>query len=140
GLPIEVEAPNGSVTIDAGDFSVTYRAADGWVGIADRGTQLALDTRITDELAADGMARDVVRHVQDARKKAGLQMEDRIELYLHTESAKLSQAIARHRDYIMAETLVARWSDTPLQGDGVYQSQVSVDGQALQIGLRRLKQ
>jgi isoleucyl-tRNA synthetase len=137
GLPIEVETPSGAVTIDAGDFSVSYRAADGWVGIADRGTQVALDTRITDELAAEGMARDVVRHVNDTRKKAGLQMEDRIELHLHTDSAKLSQAIARHRDYIMAETLVSRWSDTPLQGGGVFSSQVSVDGQALQIGLRK---
>jgi isoleucyl-tRNA synthetase len=137
GLPIEVEAPSGAVAIDAADFSVTYRAPDGWVGIADRGTQVALDTRITDELAGEGMARDVVRHVQDARKKAGLQMEDRIELYLHTDSAKPSQAIARHRDYIMAETLVARWSDTPLQGDGVYSTQVSVDGQVLQISLRK---
>jgi isoleucyl-tRNA synthetase len=137
GLPVEVEAPNGAVTIDAGDFSVSYKAADGWVGIADRGTQVALDTWITDELAGEGMARDVVRHVQDARKKAGLQMEDRIELYLHTDSAKLKQAIAKHRDNIAAETLVARWSDTPLQGDGVYQTLVSVDGQILQISLRR---
>lgn len=137
GLPIEVEAANGAVTIDAGDFSVSYQAADGWVGTADRGTQLAIDTRITDELAGEGMARDVVRHVQDARKKAGLQMEDRIELHLHTDSARLSQAIARHRDYIAAETLAARWSETPLQGDGVYSTQVSVDGQALQISLRK---
>jgi isoleucyl-tRNA synthetase len=137
GLPIEVEAPNGAVTIDPGDFSVGYRAADGWVGIADRGTQVALDTRITDELAGEGMARDVVRHVQDARKNARLQMEDRIELNLHTESAKLSQAIAKHRDYVKAETLVAGWSETPLQGDDVYQTQVSVDGQLLQISLRK---
>ena len=65
-------------------------------------------------------------------------MEDRIELHLHTDSAKLSQAIAKHRDYIMAETLVARWADTPLQGDGVYDVQVSVDGQLLQISLRKV--
>src|SRR5262249_20692620 len=123
-----------------GDFSVSYQAADGWVGIADRGTQVALDTRISVELAGEGMARDVVRHVQDARKKAGLQMEERIELHLHTDSVKLSQAIARHRDYIMAETLVARWSETPLQGEGVYSTQVSVDGQALQINLRKVTQ
>ena len=102
------------------------------------GTQVALDTRITDDLAGEGMARDVVRHVQDARKKANLEMEDRIELYLHTDSAKLSQAIAKHRDYIKAETLVARWADTPLQGDGVYNVQVSVDGQLLQISLRKV--
>ena len=50
-----------------------------------------LDTRITEELSHEGMARDVVRHVQDARKEAGLEMEDRIILYLGTESEKLQR-------------------------------------------------
>jgi len=49
----------------------------------------------------------------------------------------LSQAIVKHREYIKAETLVARWSEAPLQGEGVYQVQVSVDGQRMRIELRK---
>jgi isoleucyl-tRNA synthetase len=124
-----------TVAFDAADFTVSYKAATGWAGIADGDTQVALDTRITDELAREGMAREVVRHVQDTRKKAGLEMEDRIELWLQTDSPKLRQAIDEHRDYIAAETLTVKWATGPL--DGGYQVEVSVDGQPLTIALRK---
>jgi isoleucyl-tRNA synthetase len=136
GLVLEIEFKGGPAALDAADFSVTYQAADGWAGVADRGTQVALDARITDELAREGIARDVVRHVQDSRKGAGLEMEDRIELNLDTDADKLRQAIAAHRDYIGAETLVARWADTPLNGEA-YRANVKVDGQPLRISLRK---
>jgi isoleucyl-tRNA synthetase len=136
GPVLEIECKGGPAALDAADFSVTYQAADGWAGVADRGTQVALDARITDELAREGMARDVVRHVQDSRKGAGLEMEDRIELNLDTDADKLRQAIAAHRDYIGAETLVARWADTPLNGEA-YRANVKVDGQPLRISLRK---
>ena len=49
------------------------------------------------------MAREIVRHIQEARKKAGLEMEDRIELNWASESDKLRQAITEHRDFIAGE-------------------------------------
>jgi isoleucyl-tRNA synthetase len=82
------------------------------------------------------MAREVIRYVQNCRKDAGLEMEDRIVLYLHTDDAELAKAIAEHRDYIAAETLVAQWSDQPT-GDGAYRAEVKVDGKTLIIGLRK---
>jgi isoleucyl-tRNA synthetase len=136
GPALEIASPGGPVSIDTADITVSYRAADGWAGVADRGTQVALDTRMTEALAREGMARDVVRHVQNSRKDAGLEMEDRIELNLDTESDKLQQAITAHRDYIGAETLVLRWADAPLNGQA-YQTQVNVDGQPLRISLRK---
>jgi hypothetical protein len=74
--------------------------------------------------------------VQNSRKDAGLEMEDRIVLYLHTDNADLAKAIGEHRDYIAAETLVAHWSDKPL-GQGAYRTQVKVDGKSLTIELRK---
>jgi hypothetical protein len=65
-------------------------------------------------------------------------MEDRIMLYLGTDSEKLRQAIAAHRDYIAAETLTVQWSSQPLNGSGVHRATVKVDGQALTIELRRV--
>ena len=82
------------------------------------------------------MAREVVRHVQQARKDAGLQMEDRIVLYLHTDAEKLQRAIEEHREYIASETLVARWATKPL-GEGAYHAEVKVDGLPLTIELRK---
>jgi isoleucyl-tRNA synthetase len=120
------------------DFVFEFIGEQGWVGVADHGTQVALDTRIPDDLAKEGMAREVVRHVQDTRKKTGLEMEDRIELSLITDSEKLQQAIAAHMDYIAGETLATKWAAGPLNGDA-HQASVSVDGQPLQIALRKVK-
>ena len=108
--------------------------AKGFVGLADRGTQLLLDARITPELAREGIAREVIRHVQSARKDAGLEMEDRIVVYLHTDDPELKAAIDEHLAYIAAETLTVRWSATPL-GAAAYRSEVKVNGRALTIQL-----
>src|SRR5262249_45986950 len=84
GGTVEIPCPGGPFTIEAADVTVSFKAQAGWAGISDRGVQVALDTRITDELAREGMAREVVRHVQESRKGAGLEIEDRIELHLAT--------------------------------------------------------
>jgi isoleucyl-tRNA synthetase len=135
GESIELAIPGGTVTLEAADLWVTTKAPEGWAGVDDRGTQVLVDARLTEELKREGMARDVVRLVQDLRKQADLQVEDRIVLYLGTESALLRAAIDAHRDYIAAETLTARWSEEPL-GDAAHTVNVKVDGQALTIQLR----
>jgi isoleucyl-tRNA synthetase len=138
GQAIELACPSGPVLLEPGDLFVQLKAAEGWAGLADRGTQVAIDVRISEVLAQEGMAREVVRHVQNARKEAGLEMEDRIVLYLHTDSPNLRAAIAAHRDYIASETLTTQWATAPL-GDGAYRANVKIDGQPLTIELRKLK-
>jgi isoleucyl-tRNA synthetase len=128
--PVEVAG----VPLDAADIAIEYRAAEGWAGVADRGTQVAVDARITDELAKEGLARDVIRHVQEQRKDRGLNIEDRIELYLGTESEKLRAAIEAHRDHIAAETLTVRWADA-LNGED---KEVKIESQGLKIALRKV--
>jgi isoleucyl-tRNA synthetase len=128
-------ADGSSATVEPGDVWMLPKTEKGFAGLAERGTQLLLDARITPELAREGMAREAVRNVQDARKKAELQMEDRIVLYLGSEDAELSAAIVAHRDYIGNETLVRTWSEQPLSA-GAYRAQVKIDGRALTIELR----
>ena len=69
------------------------------------GVMLVLNTEITPELRAEGWARDTVRHVQQLRKEADLNIEDRIRLHYATDSADLAAAVQAWRDYVMAETL-----------------------------------
>ena len=121
------------VLLDSTDIVIDYQAAPGWAGVAEKATQVALDARVTDELAREGLARDVIRQVQDRRKKAGLNMEDRIVLYLQTDSQILQSAIDAHRDHIAAETLTVRWSDSPV-GEVV---EVTIEGHKLKIGVQK---
>src|SRR5262249_30236415 len=109
GQPFELACHGGSVTLEPADVGVQTRAEEGWTGAEERGTQVALDARVTEELAREGMAREVVRHVQQARKDAGLEMEDRIVLHLHTDAEKLKKAVAVYRAYLAGETLVGEW-------------------------------
>jgi isoleucyl-tRNA synthetase len=135
GEPIELETLGGTVLLEPADVVVQERAPEGWAGAADRGTQVAIDSRITEELKLEGLAREVVRHVQELRKTAGLQMEDRIILSLQTESPVLRKAIEVHREYIRRETLAVQLTMEPL-APGAHRGDVKVDGQALTIELR----
>lgn len=136
GGDLQLACPGGVVVLDKNDLLINTRAPEGWAGLTDHGTQLLLDVRITEQLAREGMAREVVRHVQELRKKSELEMEDRIALYLVTESSALRQAIEAHRSYICAETLAIEWANSPLDG-GVHEASAKVNGQALIIQLRK---
>jgi isoleucyl-tRNA synthetase len=135
GAALELALKDEPVVIDSGDFSVTCAAGDGWAAAVDRETQAALDTHITEGLELEGLSREIIRYVQDARKNAKLQMEDRIVLHLETQSPKLLAAITAHLDTIAAETLVAEWADQP--PEGAFVSEVKIDGQPLSIALKK---
>ena len=97
-----------------------------------------IDVRVTEALAGEGMAREVVRQVQELRKKSELEMEDRIALCLGTDSTPLRKAIETHRAYVESETLTIHWSHQPLSGD-THRAHVKIDGQALTIELQKTK-
>jgi isoleucyl-tRNA synthetase len=137
GQPVQLFSSDGALTLDPGDVIMQAKAAEGWAGVTDRGTQVAVDARISTELASEGKAREIVRHVQDLRKKSQLEMEDRIVLYLETESPVLAQAIQTHRSYICNETLASEWSNHRLDGD-VHRANVKIDGESLLIELRKV--
>jgi isoleucyl-tRNA synthetase len=145
GQTIKLMIGDETVEVEPADFTwrlvhppgEKWSPQEDWVGASDKDTQVLLDVFISENLEQAGLAREVVRHVQDSRKGANLKMEDRIELHLATGSAKLQQAIEAHRGYIAGETLTTRWAEGPLNGEA-YQAKVSVDGQPLTIQLRKL--
>jgi isoleucyl-tRNA synthetase len=82
----------------------TQQAAD-WVAADERGVQIALSLVITPELKREGMARDFVRQVQQLRKDADLEIEDRIRVFYLTDDAEVLTAIREWDEYIRSETL-----------------------------------
>ena len=77
--------------------------------------------------------REVIRHVQSARKKAGLQVDDRIMLHLATNDEQLRQALTEYADTIASETLATMKQPS----DVLYQTTATVDGAELQISLAK---
>jgi isoleucyl-tRNA synthetase len=98
-----------TITLGAEDVLVETGSAEGFACGEDAGYLTALDTTETEELIREGLARELVRTVQDARKQAGLEVSDRIVLGI-SGSPGVTAALAEHRDYLMAETLATAWA------------------------------
>ena len=76
---------------------------------ADAGETIALETHITDELRREGLAREVIRLIQDARKADGLDVSDRISLWWEAASPELAAALTQHGPLIAAEVLASEF-------------------------------
>jgi len=81
---------------------------------ADAGETVALEIQITAELRREGLAREVIRLVQDARRADDLDVSDRIALWWAAESPELSVALAEHGQFIADEVLATRFG--PAEG------------------------
>ena len=110
----------GSLDIEADCVIVTERPRTGWAVESAGGETLALDLAITPELRLAGIAREVIRLVQEARKADGLDVTDRIELWWHSDDADVAVALRTHRAEVSGEVLaVAVHDDPPPAGAGL---------------------
>ncbi len=100
------------------------------------GGGLTLDTEISPELKLEGLARDLVRKIQELRKQSGFAVEDRIRLFYEGDGI-LAEALERWRDYIATETLavaVARGAAP----DGASTETLQIEGHDLKVGVVRV--
>lgn len=98
------------------------------------GDSVALDKTITPELRREGLSREIIRHIQAARKKAGLNVDDRINLHIETDDVELESAINEHQVTITLETLTTSFND----GTGYeHQSTASIEGAELKVELEK---
>ncbi len=96
---------------------------------------VVLDSNITNELKLEGIAREVVRLVQQARKEGSLEVDDRISLSLHSEDKELNQAINKFESYIKSETLASNVKMAKNSED--YTVTQNVSGNELSIGISK---
>jgi isoleucyl-tRNA synthetase len=116
---------------------IETESAEGFACAEEEGYLAGLDTTLSPELIREGMARELIRIVQDTRKQAGLEVSDRIELMIAGDSA-VTEAIAEHRDAIMNETLASHWREPPADAGLRVEGQHA--GNAWVVHLARLEQ
>ena len=95
---------------------------------------IEISKHLTPELKREGLMREIIRHVQSARKKAGLQVDDRIELNIASSDAEITQAVDIFADTIKAETLAIKLGSA---ADDMEKYDVKVDGKPVEIYLRK---
>ena len=140
GTAIGIAVAGREHTLSAEDVILTMNAPDGYSVEREGAHAVALDLQIDEDLREEGRAREIVHAVQNARKTAGLQVEDRIELALDGDPA-LIEAAQAHRDYLTGETLAVKLdlADDPTGATEAldYTEQAEINGLALTIALRR---
>jgi isoleucyl-tRNA synthetase len=106
---------DGAVPIGADDVIVTQTPRAGWAVATDAGETVAVDTTVTPELRREGLAREVIRLVQEARKNDGLDVTDRISLRWSARDPDVAAALTEHAALIAGEVLAVEFGpDVPV--------------------------
>jgi isoleucyl-tRNA synthetase len=128
------------VSLEDGEYELKLIASSGAgesvqaAPLGDREGVVILDTEVTPELAAEGLARDVIRVVQQARREAGFDVSDRITLVVEAAAA-VAAAVESHRDFVAAETL-ATSVELGKAGTSAFVGEAG-DGEAVRVGVAR---
>ena len=94
-----------SVSVTHEDVIITETPRSGWAVASDSGETIALDLNVTPELRRAGLAREMVRLIQDARKSAGFEVSDRISCWWTADDVDLAETLTEHGPMIANEVL-----------------------------------
>jgi isoleucyl-tRNA synthetase len=133
-----VSVDGADVEVEPDDVAVTETPRSGWAVASGGAETVALDLELTHELRLAGLARDVVRVIQEARKSAGLDVTDRIEVWWRVGgSPEPAEALRAHAAQVADEVLsVALHEGAPADAQGTYTT--ADDDLGLHVWLRRI--
>ena len=126
------------VTLEAGEFQLRLVPKEGVASapLSTNDAVVVLDTDVTPELEAEGLARDFVRMVQQARKDAGLHVSDRIRLSVGGSDAALA-AIRSHADYVKDQVLATELAFAEAAADAIHTVDGKAGGEPVRLALAR---
>ena len=135
GQDIEIEIGGRPIALTPAEVEVTSAPKEGLALVEEGKVTFALNTQITDELRSEGLARDIVRRIQNQRKEAGFEISDQITVYFKA-GTHITRVLKEFADYISAETLAKKLlnQDTPLTS---HRAQYNLFGEIMEIGLER---
>ena len=121
--------------LEAEDILLQAQDTDGFASAQEAGYTVAVTTAITPELANEGLARELVRRIQDMRRDAGFELADRITTWVSGD-AEVARVVGSQGDYIRAETLTTDLLlDQPPAG--VHSAEQDLEGTRVSLGVRR---
>ena len=107
-----------NITLELEDVEISSKDIEGWLVANEGSLTVALDVTITEELRKEGVARELVNRIQNARKDLGLEVTDKIKLTI-LDDQNLQAAISENKEYIMSETLTLKLVFTDELRNGV---------------------
>ena len=135
GGAIAIELDDGMVALAADEVLIQHEQPEGLAVTTDQGMTVAVDTQLTPELVSEGLAREVVRHIQNLRKAADFKLDDRI-ITTYQADGELMQVIADWSTFIANETLSLELRPCQPEAEAA-QAEDAVSGLQLKLGVRR---
>ena len=132
---VEVKVDDQVITLLPEEVEVRTRPKEGYTLAEEQGITLGVDTVVTEELKKEGLARDIVRRIQNQRKDAGFDIAEQIESY-YEAGPRLTEVFITHGDYIASETLSTSIQKTEPPA-GAHVADYKIDGESLKLGLIR---
>jgi isoleucyl-tRNA synthetase len=126
----------GDWLLEPEEVTLSLEPAPGYAAAADRGVLVVLDTSLSPELVTEGRARAAVRLIQDARKQAGFDVSDRINVR-YSAADGVADAFEQHAAYISRETLATRLEPGLEAVDGWHTAHDEIDGHPVVVAVRR---
>jgi isoleucyl-tRNA synthetase len=125
----------GEFMLEDSEVEIGFKGKEGFDVESEDGMVVVLDTNITDELKKEGYARDVVRTIQEMRKEAGYQVDDKIYVMVEADGA-VEAAVTEFADYIKAETLA---DELQQSGDMEWdkEKELEIGGNNVKIAVRK---
>jgi isoleucyl-tRNA synthetase len=102
GIPIEIDGK--MINLELSDVEISSKDIEGWLVANEGSITVALDVTISEDLRREGVARELINRIQNARKDRGLEVTDRIKLTI-LKFGDLQESIDNNKEYIMSETL-----------------------------------
>ena len=101
-IPIELDGK--MINLELSDVEISSKDIEGWLVANEGAITVALDVTISEELRKEGVARELINRIQNARKDRGLEVTDKIKLTV-LKFEDLEESINKNKEYIMSETL-----------------------------------
>jgi len=135
GEDVTFELNGETVALTGEEILVSTEAAENMAVAADKVVTVGIDTVVTSELKAEGLAREVVRRIQTQRKNADFNIEDRITTW-YVASGEFDKIFAEWGEYIKSETLTTELTAGEPSADAFVEEH-KIDGLNIKIGLKR---
>ncbi|MBI4277427.1 MAG: isoleucine--tRNA ligase [Armatimonadetes bacterium] len=132
---VTLDLPDGTVTVSAEEVEIRTVEKPGFAAAIEGNEAIVLDTRLTPELAREGMARELVHQVQQLRKESGLDIADRIRLFCQGPAA-VEEVVRGFQAYIAQETLAVEVQTG--KGEAMTSKRLKLDGHEVVLGLVRV--
>ncbi len=137
-LPVKVAVQGVTHELDKDDLIVEAAQRTGFAVEKDGDVVVGLSTTLTPELAREGLARELVHHVQNTRKAAGFQIEDRIDIWVAGPEA-VAEMLSQFEEYVRHETLGVglSWGTEVEPAEGSYREELKINGLPVVVAVKK---